>query len=290
MAKRFGSLLIAPARIQDDTIPLPVAYSNEIQGGLHSGETIADRNALPEFYRQWGMRYNVYNDGNNSRIYELHYNQVDTDINNNANWLDVTGLNSNTLPDDNKIFTGGLVTLTAETEIDIDVQINPTDYQLVKQPYSIPASNIHIVKPENKNRIDVFYLDVDGFKVVQGVEANTPIKPQIPINCIEAGFVLFTVNNPVETITTTGGTVAYNIPAGYLLEKIIIKADVDVNASAETANAPGSGNIITTQPIIASEGAVWVINKMAWANTSINIVGLPAGVKIYVLKRKILNV
>jgi hypothetical protein len=86
MAGRTGTLIINPVRIQDDTIPQPVAYVNELQGGAQSGPALSDRDAVPTYLRQWGMFFTVYNNGANSGTYVLTYNNVDTNISNNGNW------------------------------------------------------------------------------------------------------------------------------------------------------------------------------------------------------------
>ena len=290
MATRIGTLTLSPMRIQDDTIPLPVAYSDEIEGGLHSGETIADRNSLKSFYRKWGMRYSVYNDGANTGMYELTYGREDTDLSNNNNWVNVTGLNEDTLPDNNRIISGGIVTVLQETDVEVALQMEATVYEVAKQEYTVAIQEATITKPTSKNRIDLIYLDSGGLKILQGVAAQSPLKPKLPPDCIELGFMLFTSDSPVEVFDTNGGPLLYTIPAGYLLEKVLIKAGVDVNAGAETTDAPGSENIIVTQAIPAAEGAVWLINKMAWNNSvSINVLGLPVGVKVYFIKKKILN-
>lgn len=91
MAIRIGTIVTAPIRIEDDTIPFPVVYQEEVQGGAHSNATLANRNALALWYRQWGMTFRVYNDGVNNGNYILKYGNVDTDLSNNANWvLEVT--------------------------------------------------------------------------------------------------------------------------------------------------------------------------------------------------------
>lgn len=86
MGLRQGTTVISPVRIQDDTIPNPVAYANEINGGTQSGATLALRDATPTFLRNWGMFFVVYNDGNNDGTYQLVYGLVDTNLANNANW------------------------------------------------------------------------------------------------------------------------------------------------------------------------------------------------------------
>lgn len=87
MATRTGSLITAPLRIEDDTIPLPVVYQAEVNGGAHSGATLASRNALPVYYRDWGMSYTVYNDGANNGRYILKYGFFSTVLTDNQNWV-----------------------------------------------------------------------------------------------------------------------------------------------------------------------------------------------------------
>lgn len=92
--KRVGTIVVAPVRIAHESINYPVAYAEEINGGVHSGDLVGDRDALPLFYRAWGMRFNVRNDGANSGNYFLQYNKVDTNLANNANWAKESIANS----------------------------------------------------------------------------------------------------------------------------------------------------------------------------------------------------
>ena len=83
--KRIGTLITAPIRISDDVLPLPVAYSTEINGGVHYGETIAERDSLPVYYRSWGMLFYIKT-GVESDHYYLKFGKVDASIANNQNW------------------------------------------------------------------------------------------------------------------------------------------------------------------------------------------------------------
>lgn len=86
MAARQGTLGISAFRIQDDTIPQPAAFSNEIQGGAQSGPTLSSRDAIPLYLRQFGMFYTVYNDSNNNGTYILKYGKVSVNLIDNGNW------------------------------------------------------------------------------------------------------------------------------------------------------------------------------------------------------------
>lgn len=115
MAIRQGTTIISPIRIQDDTIPNPVAYVNELQGGAQSGTTKANRDAVPVYLRQWGMFFTVYNDGSNNGTYQLVYNNIDTDITNNANWkLFAAQGGSNVTMVNQSVLTSGSITLPAK--------------------------------------------------------------------------------------------------------------------------------------------------------------------------------
>lgn len=86
MASREGTTLISPVRIQDDTIPQPVAFANELNGGAQAGATLSLRDSLPVYARAWGMFFVVYNDTGNNGTYQLTYGNINTNISDNGNW------------------------------------------------------------------------------------------------------------------------------------------------------------------------------------------------------------
>jgi len=71
MSTRTGTTGIAPFVIQDDAIPQPAAYADQLNKGWHTRNTTADRNAMPLHYRGWGMVCVVTNDGSNNGVYQL---------------------------------------------------------------------------------------------------------------------------------------------------------------------------------------------------------------------------
>src|ERR1700744_5759824 len=87
MAQRIGTTVTAPMRINDDTIPYPIAYANEIQGGAQSVATLAQMDAIPVWNRQFGMSCRVYNDGANNGNYILTYGNSSTNLADNGNWV-----------------------------------------------------------------------------------------------------------------------------------------------------------------------------------------------------------
>lgn len=133
MAGREGTLIIAPIRIQDDTILAPAAYQKEIEGGIHSVTTLAAMNAIPSHLRVFGMLVSVYNDGtsDNNRIYRL-WPTADTNKNNNANWTPLTDVFKTILFDTIGIQSGYNVSANnqrAATVIGMDALArNPGDF------------------------------------------------------------------------------------------------------------------------------------------------------------------
>lgn len=114
MALRIGTQLISPVRIQDDTIPEPVAFSNEIQGGAQSGATLSNRDATPVYFRQFGMFYTVYNDSINNGTYILKYGKTSTDLSDNGNWDLFAGAAGNNVKKiDQSILNTGSINLPA---------------------------------------------------------------------------------------------------------------------------------------------------------------------------------
>ena len=89
------------------------------------------------------------------------------------------------------------------------------------------------------------------------------------------------------TAFTTAGDQPFTIPVGYLLEHIILKPVADCNVRCDVAGTITPGDVVMELAVTAAEGTVWVINKMAFADTNIVVVGMPAGSKVYFVKRKI---
>lgn len=96
MASRTGTLGTAPFRIQDTGIPQPAGYSNEQKGGHHCYPRLDDGSeesmyGIAEHHREWGMYCTVYNDtiSTNNKTYRLDYNNVNTIITDNDNWVEV---------------------------------------------------------------------------------------------------------------------------------------------------------------------------------------------------------
>jgi hypothetical protein len=87
MSTNIGTLINATIRPSDTLDRISTAWDNEIRGGHHSYPTLNQRNSIIIQRRSWGMTCTVYNDGvDNNGTYQLVYNRVDDDINNNSNW------------------------------------------------------------------------------------------------------------------------------------------------------------------------------------------------------------
>ena len=90
----IGTLVGAAVRPINFNDQIASAYSFEINGGLHSYETIAQRDLIIQERRDWGMLVNVYNnisDLTKNGTYQLKYGAQDTNINNNNNWVIFSG-------------------------------------------------------------------------------------------------------------------------------------------------------------------------------------------------------
>jgi hypothetical protein len=90
----IGTLVGAAIRPINFADQIASAYSFEINGGLHSYETIAQRDLIIQERRDWGMLVNVYNnisDLTKNGTYQLKYGAQDTNIMNNNNWLIFSG-------------------------------------------------------------------------------------------------------------------------------------------------------------------------------------------------------
>lgn len=87
MAAIAGSIPVTGFIAPTDTLDVFATHTSIYgQGGHHQVETIVDRDAITTERRQWGMLASVYNDGANTGVYQLVYGEVDTDIDNDANW------------------------------------------------------------------------------------------------------------------------------------------------------------------------------------------------------------
>lgn len=91
MAQNIGTLVTAAIRPNDSLDLIASAFANEIKGGHHGYATLAERDAIIEARREWGMFVTVYNDGANNGVYKLEFNYVDTTITNNDNWIPFSG-------------------------------------------------------------------------------------------------------------------------------------------------------------------------------------------------------
>ena len=114
MAQNIGTLITAAIRPNDDLDLIASAFQNEIKGGHHTYATLVERDAIIEERREWGMFTSVYSDGANTGDYQLEYNLVDTDINNNSNWSSFSGGTG----------TGGTDTFTGLTDTVITSPLN----------------------------------------------------------------------------------------------------------------------------------------------------------------------
>lgn len=93
MAQNIGTLVTAAIRPNDSLDLIASAFANEIKGGLHTVTSSSDRDLIINERREWGMFVNVIND---SKIYELKYNHVNSNIGDNNNWVEyITGGTNN---------------------------------------------------------------------------------------------------------------------------------------------------------------------------------------------------
>ena len=94
MAQNIGTLISAEIRPNDSLDLIATALSDEIRGGLHSYSNLTQRDNIITARRQWGMMVNVDNDSPYNGNYQLTYGFVDTNINNDANWVKLNTTNN----------------------------------------------------------------------------------------------------------------------------------------------------------------------------------------------------
>jgi hypothetical protein len=83
----IGTLVSAAIRPNNSLDPIATAYASEIKGGLHTVDTIFDRDNIIFERRDWGMLCYVVEDNKN---YQLKYNHYSDDILDNMNWIEFT--------------------------------------------------------------------------------------------------------------------------------------------------------------------------------------------------------
>ena len=83
-----GSIVYSAIRPKDPSQNVATVYSNDIRGTVHHYATIAERNAIIEQRREWGMLCTVYNDGtpSNNGTYILNYGGSTASITDNIYW------------------------------------------------------------------------------------------------------------------------------------------------------------------------------------------------------------
>jgi hypothetical protein len=83
-----GVLVSAAIRPNNSLDPIASAYAVEIKGGLHTSDTIPNRNAIIFERREWGMMCYVESE---DLTYQLRYNYSSTNIMDNNNWVIFSG-------------------------------------------------------------------------------------------------------------------------------------------------------------------------------------------------------
>lgn len=147
------------------------------------------------------------------------------------------------------LLTGGVVTIISDDGTNVVVGIPQTQYVYKGAEREIGATTVAIVRPaEGLFRLDVFYLDNTGFKVLTGVAAETPVKPQL-LNGIELTTILvgFDNNLVVGPMPGTPNLQAVSVAGNKTTKPIItgglIVTDSEgkpgITASVQTDGTPG---------------------------------------------------
>lgn len=170
----YGILIPTPIRPNDLDDNYPSAYAIDIQGGHHMYETLAERNAIKEGRREWGMLCTVYKDTTNNGTYQLVYNASDDVITNNNNWVLFSGAGGST----------GEWLSSVVSQIDSPPGVTPSDG--ARYIIATPSFGIFITQ---SNRIAVwssnagggsgdwsYITPMDGFTVRRDDELNVLYK------------------------------------------------------------------------------------------------------------------
>ncbi len=83
MSQNIGTLITATIKANSSLDQIATFHSNDGLGGVHSVETLSDRDSIMSVRRQWGMFCYVVN---NNTTYQLTYGFSDSNLNNNNNW------------------------------------------------------------------------------------------------------------------------------------------------------------------------------------------------------------
>lgn len=88
MSQNVGTLVSAAIRPNDSNDPIASAFASEIKGGLHTANTINDRDSIIFERRDWGMLCYVIDE---DKTYQLKYGHVTTNIMDSFNWVEYSG-------------------------------------------------------------------------------------------------------------------------------------------------------------------------------------------------------
>jgi len=91
MSLNTGTLITSSIRPADSNDRIATAYAYEIKGGLHTVNSISDRNNIIQERREWGMLVYVTSQ---DKTYQLKYNLANTNIVDNLNWTQFNGSGS----------------------------------------------------------------------------------------------------------------------------------------------------------------------------------------------------
>ncbi|MBS0647403.1 MAG: hypothetical protein JSR97_12560 [Verrucomicrobia bacterium] len=119
---------------------------------------------------------------------------------------------------------GGVVTILSDDGTNVVVGIPATTYVFKGQERTIPSTSVTIVRPaEGLFRLDVFYLDNVGFKVLKGVATETPVKPQL-LNGLELTTILvgFDNNLVVEPMPGTPNLQAVSVAGNKTTKPLVM--------------------------------------------------------------------
>lgn len=123
----------------------------------------------------------------------------------------------------NELTSGGTISILVDDGEDLKVHLSETAYKLNGATFSTPSSDYDLsLRPESADqfRIDLFYLDESGLKILTGEEDTTPITPTPPNNALILGTILIGFDNvleppiPTELVVLEFDSFAFFPPAG----------------------------------------------------------------------------
>lgn len=99
--------------------------------------------------------------------------------------------------------------------------------------------------------------------------------------------ILNSLAAPVNEFTSNGPHI-YTIPAGHVLEYVVVIPPSNCTVRLENEGTSEPGDIVPDHSVLASEGDIMVVHKLAITSRQVRLAGMPDNSKLVYVKRKII--